>query len=97
MIGAFFLAFFGKEWFLFVNLITTVNFLIGKIIPKKSFIPISIFSFASLLYVHYYRYIVERYLLILKNSDTNWRIDFNVIQMMLTCRYIYFASELEDG
>jgi uncharacterized membrane protein len=57
--GVFFLLLFGKSWFLFVNALTVINFIIGKVIPNKSFIPITVLSFMALCYVHYLRYIVK--------------------------------------
>lgn len=31
-----------------------------------------------------------------KNAEATWKMGFNVVQMMLTCRYVYFGAAVED-
>ncbi|KAM3138903.1 hypothetical protein pb186bvf_008916 [Paramecium bursaria] len=85
-LGLFFTAWIGKGWFIFINAVTI--FIYGLTKMKNAYFLVVFAAFAALSYVHIYRQI---------HDYLSCRFDFNVIQMILTCRYVYYVVDQENS
>jgi hypothetical protein len=59
LLGLFFVAFMGREWFLFIQITTLLVYSAILLRPASSTIPVTIIAFAALSYVHIYRQLVH--------------------------------------
>jgi hypothetical protein len=59
LVGLFCLTFLARDWVLFVNGVTVLNYVIIRVFEKRCFVPVVIASFAALGYAHYLRWIVR--------------------------------------
>lgn len=75
----------GAQWVWLVLLEACLIYALSFL--KRPFIPICVTSFAVLGYLHYDRFM---------NLEATWKMGFNVVQMMLTCRLVYFGAAVED-
>ncbi|CAD8111559.1 unnamed protein product [Paramecium sonneborni] len=83
--GIFFILYLGAQWIQLVMAQTLVIYLMRSL--KRPFIPIATTSFLVLGYLHYDR---------IMNADSSWKMGFNVVQMMLTCRFVYVGVAAQD-
>ncbi|CAD8195851.1 unnamed protein product [Paramecium octaurelia] len=83
--GLFFMLYLGAQWIELVVAQTLVIYFMRLL--RRPFIPIASISFFVLGYLHYDR---------IMNADSSWKMGFNVVQMMLTCRFVYVGVAAQD-